>query len=291
VGAQSMTGYAVGRWSEGDDLLVLEARSVNGKHLSVKLRLPSSLSAFEQRLVNLVKERIGRGSVTLTCLEFSGFAEAGAVPKVNLDLARGYIEAAASLPSEVSKDLTACDLLRLPGVVTEPEGRLNAGRLERALDATAGEALAGLADSRRREGEELSGKILAMLDELTAGLATLRSLADAVPARLKETIGERVAELAGSAPDRERLEQEVAYLASRADVTEELDRLEGHLAAFRAALASPESQGRRMDFLCQEVLRELNTCGSKAVGTEITPLVLEAKVTLDRIREQAANIA
>jgi len=291
VGAQSMTGYAEGRWSEGDDLLVLEARSVNGKHLSVKLRLPSSLSAFEQRLVNLVKENVGRGSVTLTCLEFSGFADAGAVPKVNLDLARGYIEAAASLPPEVSRDLTAYELLRLPGVVAESEGRLDAGRLERALDAAAGEALCGLADSRRREGRELSEKIGAMLDDLSGGLKSLRSLAAAVPERLRVTIGERVSELAGNVLDRERLEQEVAYLAVRADVTEELDRLEGHLAAFRSALDSPESQGRRLDFLCQEVLRELNTCGSKAVGTDITPLVLEAKVTLDRIREQAANIA
>jgi uncharacterized protein (TIGR00255 family) len=290
VGAESMTGYAVGRWSEGDDLLVLEARSVNGKHLSVKLRLPSSLSAFEQRLTNLIKEKVGRGSVTLSCLEFSGFADAAAAPKVNLALARGYIEAAASLPPEVSRDLTAYELLRLPGVVAEPEGRLDAGRLERAVDAAAGEALCGLADSRRREGEELSGKITAMLDQLTGYLGTLRSLADTVPARLRETISERVSELAGSV-DRERLEQEVAYLAVRADVTEELDRLEGHLAAFRSALVSPESEGRRLDFLCQEVHRELNTCGSKAVGTEITPLVLEMKVTLDRIREQAANIA
>jgi uncharacterized protein (TIGR00255 family) len=291
VGAQSMTGYAVGRWSEGDDLLVLEARSVNGKHLSVKLRLPSSLSAFEQRLTNLVKENIGRGSVTVSCLELSGFADAGAAPKVNLDLARGYINAAASLPPEVSRNLTAYELFRLPGVVAEPEGRLDAGRLERALDAAADEALRGLAETRRREGEELSGKIGAMLDELSGGLESLRPLAAAVPERLRATIGERVAELAGNVPDRERLEQEVAYLAVRADVTEELDRLEGHLAAFRSALESPESQGRRLDFLCQEVLRELNTCGSKAVGTDITPLVLEAKVTLDRIREQAANIA
>jgi len=291
VGAESMTGYAVGRWSDGDDLLVLEARSVNGKHLSVKLRLPSSLSAFEQRLTNLVKEKVVRGSVTLTCLEFSGFAEAGAAPKVNLDLARGYIKAAASLPPEASGGLTAYELLRLPGVVTEPEGRLDAGRLERALDAAAGEALGGLADSRRREGEGLAKKILAMFDQLAGDLKTLRSLADAVPARLKATIDERVSELAGNSLDRERLEQEVAYLASRADVTEELDRLEGHIAAFLSALDSPEPQGRRLDFLCQEVLRELNTCGSKAAGTDITPLVLEMKVTLDRIREQAANIA
>ncbi len=291
MGAQSMTGYAVGRWSEGDDLLVLEARSVNGKHLSVKLRLPSSLSAFEQRLTNLIKEKVARGSVTLSCLEFSGFADAAAAPKVNLDLARGYIEAAASLPPEISRDLTAYELLRLPGVVSEPEGRLDAGRLERALDAAAGEALNGLADSRRREGEELSQKIGAMLNELSGGLKSLRSLADAVPQKLRATIGERVSELAGNVLDRERLEQEVAYLAVRADVTEELDRLEGHLTAFRSALDSPEPEGRRLDFLCQEMLRELNTCGSKAVGTDITPLVLEMKVTLDRIREQAANIA
>jgi len=286
-----MTGYAVGRWSEGDDLLVLEARSVNGKHLSVKLRLPSYLSAFEQRLENLVKGCVGRGSVTLTCLEFSGFAEAGAVPKVNLALARGYIEAAASLSPEVPRNLTAYELLSLPGVVTESNNRLDAGRLERALDAAAGDALHGLADSRRREGEELSKKIGAMLDDLAEGLRALRSLADAVPERIKVVLAERLSELTGTALDRERLEQEVAYLAGRADVTEELDRLEGHLGAFRSALDSPESQGRRLDFICQEVQRELNTTGSKAAGTDITPLVLEAKVTLDRIREQAANIA
>ncbi|MCX7022824.1 MAG: YicC family protein [bacterium] len=270
---------------------MLEARSVNGKHLSVKFRLPSSLSAFEQRLTNLVQGNVDRGSVTLTCLEFSGFADPGAVPKVNLDLARGYIKAATSLPPEVSRDLTAYELLRLPGVVAEFEGRLDAGRLGRALDATAGDALRGLADSRRREGEELSNKIGAMLDSLAGDLSTLRSLADAVPERIKVVLFERLSELTGTTLDRERLEQEVAYLASRADVTEELDRLEGHIGAFRSALDSTESQGRRLDFLCQEVLRELNTCGSKASGTDITPLVLDMKVTLDRIREQAANIA
>ncbi|MCK4594036.1 DUF1732 domain-containing protein, partial [bacterium] len=139
--------------------------------------------------------------------------------------------------------------------------------------------------------EVLQGKIEGMLERLAGDLKTLRSLADAVPERIKRAIGERISELTGAELDRERLAKEVAYLAAKADVTEELDRLEGHLAAFRSALESIEPQGRRLDFLCLEIHRELNTCGSKAAGTEITPLVLEMKVTLDRIREQVSNIA
>ncbi len=286
-----MTGYAEGRWARGDDLLVLEAKSVNGKYLSVKFRLPSPLSVFEQLLLNLIREHVSRGNVTFSCLELAGFAGSEAKPKVDLELARGYLEVAGELPPEVNRGLTAFEVLRLPGVVSEVEGRLDSERLRKALVSAATEAIEGLAKSRRREGKVLRGKIEGMLERLAGDRKTLCSLADAVPERIKRTIGERLSELAGAELDRERLAQEVAYLAAKADVTEELDRLEGHLAAFRSALESVEPQGRRLDFLCQEIHRELNTCGSKAAGTEITPLVLEMKVTLDRIREQVNNIA
>lgn len=291
MAVESMTGYAAGRWVRGDDLLALEAKSVNGKYLSVKFRLPSPLSVFEQLLLNLIREHISRGNVTISCLELAGFAGQEAKPKIDLKLARGYLEAAGELPPEVDRGLTAYEVLRLPGVVGEAQSRLDSERLRTALVSAATDAIEGLAQSRRREGEALRGKIEGMLERLADDLKTLCSLADAVPERIGRMIGERISELTVVELDRERLAQEVAYLAAKADVTEELDRLDGHLAAFSSALESVEPQGRRLDFICQEILRELNTCGSKAAGTEITPLVLEMKVTLDRIREQVSNIA
>jgi uncharacterized protein (TIGR00255 family) len=288
---ESMTGHAVGRWAEDGDLLVLEARSVNGKYLSLKFRLPAQLSVFEPRLEGLAKERLTRGNVVISCLEFAGFTDPEAGLRVNREVLGGYLRAASELPPEVERGLSAYELFRLPGVIDDAGGAYDAQRLERALISTAAQTLDDLVESRRGEGEVLREKVELMLDRLGDDLRTLELHASEVPQKIKKAVEERVSELAKIELDRERLEQEVAYLAAKADVTEELDRLQGHLGAFRSALDSEQSQGRRLDFLCQEMHRELNTCGSKAVGTRINPLVLEMKVTLDRIREQTANIA
>lgn len=283
-----MTGHAVARFNEGEDLLVLEAKSVNGKHLSLKTRLPGALSLYEQLIVGLAKESISRGSIIITSLEFSGFQGEAVPPKINSTLVEGYLSALEELPDEVEKRLSAAQLLRLPGVIKEGGSQLDAERLEAAIRQTAERLIEGLLATRREEGNRLWTIMLANLNQLKSELAELRELAELVPLKIRETLAERITALTTESLNTERLEQEVAYLATKADITEELDRLEGHLTAFAKVKDSP---GRRLNFLCQEILRELNTCGSKATGTKITPLVLNMKVRLDQLREQAANLA
>jgi len=283
-----MTGHAVARFSEGEDLLVLEAKSVNGKHLSLKTRLPGALSLYEQLITGLAKEAISRGSLVITCREFSGFQGETTPPKINRALAEGYLSALEELPVGVEKHLSAAELLRLPGVIKEGGSQLDEERLKAALRQTTERLLEGLLVTRNEEGNRLWAQMLANLGQLKDELAQLRQLAELVPQKIRETLTERIAELTTESLNSERLEQEVAHLATKADITEELDRLDGHLTAFAEVKDSP---GRRLNFFCQEILRELNTCGSKATGTKITPLVLNMKVRLDQLREQAANLA
>jgi len=288
-----MTGYAVGRCVTDGDLLSLEAKSVNGKHLKASVKLPHALAPYEPLVLELIRERITRGNVRLGCLEFTGFTPEEARPRVDQARARGYLAALEELPPGVARSLSAYELLRLPGVLAESGNGVDAERLEAAVRRAAEQALDGLLERRREEGDRLGEAMERILAELRDLRGELHAAVADASAQLADNLRQRLNELLDddNKLDEGRLEQEVAYLATRADVTEELDRLDSHLEAFDAALAEGGAVGRRLDFLCQEIHRELTTCGNKAVGTAITPVVLEMKVLLDQLREQAANLA
>jgi uncharacterized protein (TIGR00255 family) len=287
----SMTGFGVARRSVGSAELVVEARSVNSRALDIKIRLPRELGHLEGRIQAAVRARIQRGRVDLS-LDLADPADAARQPRVNLPLARGY---AAAL-GELSRTLGLADAPTLalvwsaPGVVEVPTRDLGA-TLEVTLDAAVSAALDGLEAMRRVEGAHLALELGRLLAEFAGAVDRVAAEVPRASASRKSRLESRLAELLGDiALDPVRLAQEVAVMVDRADVTEELARLDSHLAQLRALLTQAEPIGRRLEFLLQEVHRETNTIGSKAATAEISHAVVDAKSVLERLKEQAQNL-
>ncbi len=283
-----MTGYGRGVAEQDGRRATVEVRSVNHRFLDLKLRGAAVAPALEEQLAARVRAAIERGAVTVSVHVAAPPGEAAA--RVDPDAAQRAHDLLAQLAAHLGigpPDLAL--VLAQPGVVVaaEPAGDDPDPRVVAALDA----ALAQLDRMRTTEGQALAAELRARLDELTALRASIAGLAAQVPAQLARRLAERVRRLLEDAElDPGRLAQEAAVLADRADVTEELVRLASHLEQARALLGAPGAVGRRLDFLVQEIGRELNTIGSKSASGEISTLVVDAKAVLEKVREQAQNV-
>ena len=293
----SMTGYADRTGSLDGLAWSWEARSVNGRGLEIRLRLPDGAEALDPALRQALAAALARGSVTVG-LRFVR-AEGGAAPRLN-EAALGGALAAAEVVRRVAErsgfplaPMSATELLGLRGVF-EADAEPGAARPEvRAALATDIEPLvAALAEARRSEGRALAAVLAGQLDAVAELAGQAREAAEVRAARTGELLRARVEALiaAQGAIDAGRLAQELALLAVRADVTEELDRLDAHVTAARALLAQGGPVGRRLDFLMQEFNREANTLCAKAQSSALTAIGLELKVVIDQMREQVQNV-
>jgi len=293
----SMTGYADGADAAEGIGWIWEARSVNGRGLDLRLRLPEGFEALDAAVRAAAAKALSRGSVTVGLRLARGGA--AAAPRLNeavLDAVVGAALVAAEAASRRGLDLapmTAADLLAARGVleadaVAPGEDGALLARVAAGLDGL----FAALAAVRAGEGRALAAVIGGQLDRVAALVAAARETAAARAARSGELLRTRVeAVLAGTAAvDEGRLAQELALLAVKADVTEELDRLEAHVVAARELLAAGGPVGRRLDFLMQEFNREVNTLCSKSGATDLTAIGLDLKVLVDQMREQAQNV-
>ena len=288
-----MTGFA--RAEGGDGLLawVWEARSVNGKGLDIRCRLPGGYDELDGRAREAAAARMRRGNVSLT---LSLDTSHGATPlRINRAALEAVLGAARELATTEALAPPSVDgLLRLPGVletdVSDDEatraGRLDAmcGTLDRLLDA--------LVEARSREGTQLKAILEALLDDIEAGVTRAQAHDAARPEAIRERLRLQVRELldADIPLPEERLAQEIALMTVKADIREELDRLGTHLAAWRRLLAEGDAPGRQLGFLCQELLREANTLCSKSSDAGLTAIGLDLKVAIDRLREQVLNV-
>jgi uncharacterized protein (TIGR00255 family) len=287
-----MTGYGRGVAEQDGRRATVEIRSVNHRFLDLKLRGMPAPPALEEQIAARVRAAIERGAVTVSVHVAAPAAghPGEAIARIDPAAAQRAHDMLAELAARLG--LAGPDLalvLAQPGVVvsTEAAGDEPDPRVVAALDA----ALAQLDRMRSTEGQALAAELAARLGELTALRASIAGLAAAVPAQLARRLTERVRRLLEDAElDPGRIAQEVAVLADRADVTEELVRLASHIDQARALLAGPGAVGRRLDFLVQEIGRELNTIGSKSTSAEITSAVVDAKAVLEKIREQAQNV-
>lgn len=289
---KSMTGFGTGRSRAGDEEITVEVRAVNHKHLEVKVRLPRELSALEPAVVKAVRARCARGAVDVA-VRRSASTASGAVPTVDPAMARAWREALRTVAraAELADTPTAAQVASQPGVVRMEEPVADLAVAEGALDRALADALAALVAMREREGRALEADLSARLERVATLAAEVAALAPRTVEAYRARIQERVADLLKGAPvDEGRLVQEVALFAERTDVAEEATRLQAHLEAFRGFLASSEPAGRRMDFLVQEMHREVNTTGSKSQSTEISTRIVELKAELERIREQVQNV-
>lgn len=293
----SMTGYArsTGTWQ--DRQWVWEARSVNGKGLDVRLRLPTGCDALEPKIREAAGRFCRRGSLTLSLDLRQEQAAAG------FTVNRAMIDQVLALQNELGHRIEQTAprleaLLMLRGMIDNGErGPVTTPVIEEpelcaALFATLDTALAALAEMRQGEGARLAAVLAGQLDEIEKLVQEARAVAAQQPGLLMERLRRQIATLLegiASLPE-ERLAQEAALLANRTDATEELDRLTAHVAAARELLASGEAVGRRLDFLAQEFNREANTLTSKANDIGVTRTGLALKTAIDQFREQIQNI-
>jgi uncharacterized protein (TIGR00255 family) len=284
----SMTGFARRETSGPFGVLVCEIRSVNHRFLDPSLRLPDSCRSLEPALRQAVAAELRRGKVDCTILHRPAAAGSGPldVDTAALERLLGRARDLAAAAGAGAR-IDVLDLLRWPGILREEtlDTEQFAATVRELFTAT----LDDLKAARAREGARLAELIrqrCAVLAQLVGQVATR---APEVHARVRARIEERLAEL-GTEVNRERLEQELVLLLQRLDVTEELDRLRGHLEETERVLAAPEPAGRRLDFLMQEFNREANTLSSKSQDLETTRAAVEMKVAIEQMREQVQNI-
>ena len=291
---KSMTGFARADGAYADSSWYWEARSVNGRNLDLRLRLPPGFEWLEIRARGLCQEKLARGNVAVTL----GIKREGALAEIHLN------EVALAQAQEVAaraQELTGLSparldtLLALKGVVETVE----AGEDEQARDALGHALIAGLAAAldrlvaaRAAEGERLARVIEAQIASIASLTERAANASSRTPAAVAARLAEQVAKLseAGSGLDPERLHQEAVLLAAKADIQEELDRLRAHVGAANELIAGREPAGRKFEFLAQELNREANTICSKAADIEISRTGLELKAVIDQLREQVQNI-
>lgn len=289
---KSMTGYGKAESAYGAGRITVELRCVNHRYGEVTVKLPRVLLQFENEIKKRVAEKLSRGKIDVF-IQLEGAVALG-VPTANLPLARGYHKAftsiaeALGLAEPVSLALIAAqrDVI---SIAAEPEAPLE--EIPQELVAAVDEALRKVDEMRVFEGESLMADFRKRRETLAELIGRVSARSPQVVAEYAERLKERIGQLTSeSGLPEERLALEVALLADKCDITEELVRLESHLRQFDETLLRGEPVGRKLDFLLQEINREVNTIGSKANDAQIAANVVELKAELEKIREQVQNI-
>jgi uncharacterized protein (TIGR00255 family) len=289
-----MTGFARAAGQNGTFSWVWELKSVNGKSLEPRFRLPPGFDFLEPSLRASLAERIRRGNINIALTVTDGGRSASV--RINRDVLEDVMNLIRELEGTIDAAPPRLDgLLSIRGVMELAEELPDEAELQRrqamVLESWAA-ALADLVTMRAAEGDRLARLLDARLDEIVEQVGRAEALAILQPAALRERFRAQVTALLEAAPalSEDRLLQEAALLAAKADIREELDRLKGHVVAARELLADPEPIGRRFDFLCQEFNRETNTLCSKSADLDLTRIGLALKVAVEQLREQVQNV-
>jgi len=291
---RSMTGFGEGRAEKSGAFEVrLIMRSINHRHSELQLRLPSELAPHEPAIRRHLGRNARRGKleVSIHLVRETGKID---LPTIQREQAARLFSAAAELGSDLGVDgaLDLATLLRLPGVIQQESSAEDfaADDLAVVLEAL-DQGIVSLEQTKSAEGAALAADLTERFDALEKHLELLKGMAGEVSGLILERLKQRLAELNAEINlDQDRLMQEVIFYADRGDVTEELVRLESHFQAFRQALEGGSPSGRRLEFLLQEIHREVNTTGSKVRVPELSTLVIEMKSDLEKVREQVLNL-
>ncbi len=289
----SMTGYGRGECSQGGFKVTVELSSVNRKQSEISLSLPRQLEVLEAQMRDVLNRHIGRGRLTGRVSLHSGAGAAAARVHVNVPLAKAYAKELNRLAKELKLTGTATleQVAGAPGVI-QTDDELVDGDFWPAVEKALTKAVSGLLTMRKREGAHLEADLARRVKELQKSVASIQKQAPQVTARFRAQLLERIkaAGLESPALDDERLIREVVYFADRSDISEELTRLESHFKQFEDCRKASEPVGRTLDFLAQEMNREINTIGSKANDSLISRDIVNLKAELEKFREQAQNV-
>jgi uncharacterized protein (TIGR00255 family) len=289
---RSMTGYGRAEVVHAARKFSVELNSVNRKQSDIVINLPRDLAELEPRIRQTINENISRGRTNATVTLHSGPNGARNLA-LDTELARSYHEAMRALQKELDApgEITINTILQAPGVMRFPEQALDAEQAWPAIDRALRAALADLIKMREREGKHLAKDLIHRLKAIRRKLKEVSTFHPDVVKRYRAVLLDRI-QKAGLpiASDDERLLKEISFFADRADISEELTRLDSHLAQFAHHLRSKEPVGRTLEFITQEMFRELNTLGAKANDAAISQRVIACKAELEKIREQAQNL-
>lgn len=289
---KSMTGYGGAKGEIGKIMVSAELKSVNNRHLDTSVRLPKSCLFAEEGIRAAVKGAISRGKVDVFISVDTSRADEVTIA-VNEPLADAYVKAARSVSEKygVANDLTALSLLRMPEVISTEHADSDQDAVSDAISEMLAQALAQFDEMRTREGDKLCTDILSKLDAMERMVGTVEERSPETVREYREKLLARMTEVLGEAGvDEARILQEAAIYADKVAVDEETVRLRSHIAQFRGLLAGGSPVGRQLDFLVQEMNREINTTGSKCADGEIARTVIAMKAELEKIREQIQNI-
>ncbi|MCQ2408042.1 MAG: YicC family protein [Oscillospiraceae bacterium] len=295
---RSMTGYGrAQRLEDGRDVLV-EIRAVNHRYYEFSARMPRACLYLEEKLKSFLNGRIGRGKVEVSVTITRPDGKDAQIA-VNRSVAEGYVNALRTLNQELGEngglwmndDLTLSSLLRLPDVFTVTKEQDDENAVWAVVSAAATEALDSFVNMRQAEGERLAADLSNKLDGLEVMLRQVETIEPGVAESYRQRLYSKLTELlADTNIDEQRILTETAIFAEKTAIDEETVRLHSHIAQFRTLLQAEEPIGRKLDFLVQEMNREVNTIGSKAQDLSITRLVVDMKSEIEKIREQIQNI-
>jgi uncharacterized protein (TIGR00255 family) len=287
-----MTGYGRGEGDHGGTKISVELNSVNRKQSDIVINLPRDLTELEPRIRQTINEKISRGRMNVL-VTFQESANGTRQLALDTGLARSYHEAMLTLQKELSApgEITIGTILQAPGVMRSPEHSIEAAAAWPVLEQALAAALAELIKMREREGKHLAKDLIHRLKVLRKEIKEIRALYPDVVKKYRSALLERIEKAGLNLPiEDERLLKEVAFFADRSDISEELTRLESHLAQFAHHLRKNEPVGRTLEFITQEIFRELNTLGAKSNDAAISQHVVACKSELEKIREQIQNL-
>ena len=290
--ANSMTGFGRANVLEDGRELAVELKSVNHRYLDLSFRMPRHVSFLEDEIRRILTERLTRGHVDVF-VTYRNTREDARTAVFDGALLKAYLEAADRCAEQygLRNDLAVSSALRLPDVIDVVEAEEDRDAVSALLRAALDRACDELIGMRRLEGERLCRDLLSRLETVLSLRERIAERAPLVVLDYRDKLRERIAALLDSAEvDEARLASEVAFFADKANIDEELVRLQSHVSAARELLENGSAVGRKMDFIVQEMNREFNTIGSKANDKDITALVIEGKAEIEKIREQVQNL-
>ena len=289
----SMTGF--GRFETETDgkKMTVELKSVNHRFLDINIRMPRTIGFAEEHIRNAIKNKLSRGRVDVF-INYAALGEDAKKAQADIGLIRSFVDAARSAgkAAVVADDLQLSHIIRIPDAITIVDAPEDEAAQLKLIDSALSPALDALADMREREGAAMLRNITSLLEALQQTVIKIEGRKDSIPKDYSEKLKTRISELlAGECNiDETRFNTEIAYMADKADINEEIVRLNTHIKQFSHVANSNSVVGRKLDFMVQEMNRELNTIGSKAQDIKITNAVIDGKSIVEKIREQVQNI-
>ncbi len=289
---RSMTGFGKGEVRARFGFFVAEIKTVNHKFLEITFKLPNSLAMFDDKVKTLVKNRIKRGKIYLNLIHETAEGGTGSI-FIDENLARGYSSGLKRLRKKLNiKDpIRLADIVSFPGVINYKLAGKGTAKMWPFVKEVIEEALKKLVKDREKEGNALFKDLIRRINKVHRIVSNIKNRAASNVQNYKKKLQDRIKELSGGYPiDRGRLEVEVALFAKNSDITEELTRLNNHIHNFTGTIRKDREVGKKLDFIAQELHREINTIGAKSSGFNVSSGVIEIKTEIEKIREQLKNI-